>query len=73
MMNVSTIIAILIIVVLMIVAIRYLYKHGTCGGCPDAPNCSGHCHKDLINRLKIDPKYEEKSAMIDEIMKKHEK
>ncbi len=66
-MNLSTLIIILILVVLLTFAIRYLYKHGTCGACPDAPNCNGHCNRDL----KKDPHYKQKSTQIDEIMRKH--
>ena len=71
-MNLPTIIALLIIVALVVAALRYLHKNGTCGGCPDAPSCSGNCHKDLLKKLQMDPDYEDKNKVIDEILKKHE-
>ena len=70
-MNLPTLIALLIIVVLLILAISYLKKNGTCGGCPDAPSCNGHCHRDMLAELEKDPDYQTKNKSIDEIMKKH--
>ena len=71
-MNISTIIALLILAVLLFWAIRYLYRHGTCGACPDAPTCSGHCSSRMLKKkLGNDPHYKEKEHQIDDIMKKH--
>lgn len=73
-MNISTIIAILVVMILFALASFYLYKNGTCGGCPDHGSCSGHC--DTRKRIKVfkkSPDYKEKSDMIDEIIKKHKK
>ena len=67
-MNLSTIIAAVIIIVLFVLASRYLYKNGTCGSCPDRGSCHGHCSTD---KIKKDPMYKEKSKKIDELMKKH--
>ena len=66
-MNLASFIALLIIFFLFVSASLYLKKHGTCGACPDAPHCSGHCSKSH----KKDPCLKEKNAMIDELMKKH--
>lgn len=67
-MNISSIIALIIILILVITASVYLHRHGTCGACPDAGNCKGHCNKDF----KKDPDYKEKMELIDEIMQKHQ-
>ena len=73
-MNIPTIIAFLVVAILFALAALYLYKNGTCGGCPDHGSCSGHC--DSKKRLKVfksSPDYKEKNDMIDEIIKKHKK
>lgn len=67
-MNISSIIALIIILILVITASVYLRRHGTCVACPDAGNCKGHCNKDF----KKDPDYKEKMELIDEIMQKHQ-
>ena len=71
-MNLSTFIAIIIVLTLVAMASVYLYKHGTCGACPDAPNCGGHCDREKKKAIKKDAKYKEKSEMIDDIIKKHQ-
>lgn len=71
-MNLSTFIIAVILIVLLSIAIKYLYKHGTCGACPDAGGCSGHCSSKMMKKkLKEDPMYKEKNLQIDSIMKKH--
>ncbi len=71
-MNLATIIALLVLVVILIPAIRYLYKYGTCGSCPDHGSCSGKCEsKRMLKDFMDTPDYQEKNEMIDEIMKKH--
>ena len=50
-MNIPTIIAFLVVAILFALAALYLYKNGTCGGCPDHGSCSGHC--DSKKRLKV--------------------
>ena len=65
-MNLSSIIALIIILILVITASVYLHRHGTCGACPDAGNCKGHCNKDY----KKDPDYKDKLHLIDDIIKK---
>ena len=45
-MNIPTIIALIIILALVIPAVRYIHKNGTCAGCPDKGACSGHCTMD---------------------------
>ena len=70
-MNLSTVIVLVVILLLLIPAIRYIYKHGTCGACPDAPTCSGHCHKDFLERLMAEPDYKDKEKKAEEIIKKH--
>ena len=67
-MNLSTIIAAAVIIVLVTLAARYLYKNGTCGSCPEHGACHGHC---TTGKIKKDPLYKEKSEKIDEIIKKH--
>ena len=67
-MTISSIIALLVIGILFFLASRYLYKHGTCGSCPDAGACHGKCDR---KSFKKDPEYEEKNLKIEEIMKKH--
>ena len=67
-MNIPTIIAAAIIIVLVTMAVRYLHKNGTCGSCPDKGACHGHCS---TGNVKKDPLYKEKSEKIDELMKKH--
>ena len=66
-MNLATIIVLIIIIAMVIPAILYIKKHGTCAGCPDAGACHGNCTRDL----KSDHEYKEKSEMIDDIIKKH--
>lgn len=70
-MTISTFIAIIVIAILLAISIRYLYKHGTCGSCPDAGSCSGHKGTCSSRQFKKDPNYKEKNQMIEEIMKKH--
>ena len=70
-MNLATIIALIIVAGAVVLASIYLYKHGTCGSCPDAPTCSGHCHRDFLKKLESDTAYQEKSDKIDEILKDH--
>ncbi|SNU05229.1 hypothetical protein SAMN06297422_10385 [Lachnospiraceae bacterium] len=71
-MNLATIIALLVLVVILIPAIRYLYKYGTCGNCPDHGSCSGKCEsKRMLKDFMDTPDYQEKNEMIDEIIKKH--
>ena len=70
-MNLSTIIALIIVIVLVVMASVYLYRHGTCGACPDAQNCGGHCSSEKKKAIRKDSHYKEKSDMIDEIIKKH--
>ena len=71
-MNLSTFIILVILIILLTAACIYLYKHGTCGACPDAPSCSGHCSSRMLKKkLKSDPMYKEKNTQIDDIMKKH--
>ena len=71
-MNASTIIAIVILLVLLVIAIRYIYKNGTCAGCPDKVGCSGTCEsKKLLKEFKDEPDFKEKNEKIEEIMKKH--
>jgi radical SAM protein with 4Fe4S-binding SPASM domain len=71
-MNLSTFIVLIILVVLITFASIYLYRHGTCGACPDAPSCSGHCSSRMLKKkMKEDPLYKEKNMQIDNIMKKH--
>lgn len=73
-MNAATVIVIVILLVILIPAIRYIYKNGTCGSCPDRGSCSGVCEsKKLLKEFKDDPDYKEKSDMIDELIKKHKK
>ncbi len=67
-MNIPTLIALIIILLLLIPAILYLKKNGTCGSCPDKGACHGHCD---TKALKKAPGYKEKSEKIDEIIKKH--
>ena len=67
-MNLSTFIAAAIIIVLFVLAARYLKKNGTCGSCPDRGGCHGHCSN---ASFKKDPDYKVKSEMIDELKKKH--
>ena len=74
-MNLSTLIALIIVAALFCLASIYLYKNGTCGACPDAPNCNGHCSRDnkkaIKKSLKENAGFKEKSDMIDDIIKKH--
>ena len=71
-MNLSSIIILIILAVLLFFAIRYLYRNGPCGACPDHGSCSGHCSsRELKKHLSEDPLYNEKSLQIDEIIKKH--
>lgn len=73
-MNISSLIALIIIIFFFTVAARYLYKNGTCGSCPDHGSCSGHCSSDakreMKKRMKEDPEYKGKMDMIDEIIRK---
>ncbi|MCR5214489.1 MAG: FeoB-associated Cys-rich membrane protein [Eubacterium sp.] len=71
-MNLSSLIILVILAVLLFFAIRYLYKNGTCGACPDKGGCSGHCSSRAMKKhLKEDPLYKEKDMQIEEIIKKH--
>ncbi|SEQ94081.1 hypothetical protein SAMN02910369_02721 [Lachnospiraceae bacterium NE2001] len=75
-MNLATIIAFLVVLALFIPASIYLYKNGTCGGCPDHGSCSGHCDSrkmknEMKRRLKESPEFREKNEMIDDIIKKY--
>ncbi len=85
-MNLSSIIAILVILLLVIPALRYIYKNGTCGSCPDKGACSGHCDHSSYKYSKFDnetdalssseknelrEEYMKKNKLIDDIIKKH--
>lgn len=79
-MNLASIIAIIILLMLLIPAIMYLYKNGTCGSCPDKGACSGHCEGKNIKKDKMinnsinkytNSDIKEKNQLIDEIIKKH--
>jgi len=71
-MNISTIIALVIVFILFVLAAIYLYKNGTCGSCPDHGSCSGHCDsKKRLKTMKKKTDYNEKNELIDEIIKKH--
>ncbi|MBO4863920.1 MAG: hypothetical protein J5517_06120 [Eubacterium sp.] len=66
-MNVSTAIALIVIVLLVTMACIYLYKNGTCGSCPD----HAHCSKKLLKSLNKKCDCGKKEELIDDIMKKH--
>lgn len=71
-MNFATFIALLVLLAMLIPAIIYLYKNGTCGSCPDKGSCSGKCeNKKKLKELMSDPQFEEKNSKIDEIITKH--
>ena len=71
-MNLASIIAIIVLLLMLIPAIRYLYKNGTCGSCPDKGSCSGKCEsKKLLHDMMKDPDFKDKSDMIDDIINKH--
>ena len=71
-MNFATFIALLVLLAMLIPAIIYLYKNGTCGSCPDKGSCSGKCEsKKKLKELMSDPQFEEKNSKIDEIITKH--
>ncbi len=67
-MNLPSYIILAVLIVLVILAIRYLYKNGTCVDCPEHGKCTGHCS---TRSLKKDPDYKEKSERIEQIIKKH--
>ena len=69
-MNIASLIAIIVLLALLIPAVRYLYKNGTCGSCPDKCSCDGKC-KDKVKELMNDPDYKNKSDRIDCIMNKY--
>lgn len=71
-MNFATFIALLVLLAMLIPAIIYLYKNGTCGSCPDKGSCSGKCESEKkLKELMSDPQFEEKNSKIDEIITKH--
>ena len=71
-MNIASLIAIIILLALLIPAVRYLYKNGTCGSCPDKCSCNGKCKgKEQLKELMKDPDYKDKSDRIDNILKKY--
>lgn len=67
-MNIPTLIALIIIILLLVPAILYIKKTGPCGSCPDRGACHGHCDTKAVKKT---PGYKEKSEKIDEIIKKH--
>lgn len=70
-MNAATIVVIVILLAMLIPAILYIKKNGTCAGCPDAGACHGDCTRDVKKEMKKDPEYREKSELIDDIINKH--
>ena len=72
-MNIASLIAIIVLLALLIPAVRYLYKNGTCGSCPDKGSCNGKCEsKKMIEEMMNDPDYEKKNDIIDNILNKYE-
>ena len=68
-MNLATIIALIILILLLIPAVRYLLKHGTCGSCPYHGGCSGHCETDkLMKRLSSDPEFKKSNEILEEVI-----
>ena len=67
-MNLASYIILAVIIIMVLLAIRYIHKNGTCVDCPEHGRCTGHCS---TGAYKKDPNYKEKSKQIDQIIKKH--
>ncbi|MCR5293085.1 MAG: hypothetical protein K6E28_09460 [Eubacterium sp.] len=79
-MNAASIITLAVLLALLIPAIRYLIKNGTCGSCPDhgacskchtAGSCSGNCDiEKMVKEFRDNPDNSESVKILDEIAKK---